>query len=85
LFRASTSCNVGRLRLHGEIEQSLGLPFSNSATGIRSHEMILQANYQIHVYSGVKFQPEFQYVIRPNAQTNIQDAPVFGFRAYVDF
>jgi carbohydrate-selective porin OprB len=29
--------------------------------------------------------PDFQYVFRPNAQTNIQDAAVFGFRAYVNF
>lgn len=67
------------------IEQALGLPFASNATGIQSHEMILEVNYQFHVVRGVNFQPEFQYVFRPNAQTNIQDAPVLGFRAYVDF
>jgi len=67
------------------IEQSLGLPLSNSATGVQSHEAILEINYDIHVYRGVHFQPDFQYVFRPNAQANIHDAAVFGFRARVEF
>ena len=67
-------------RLHGERdegakgdepkqaeEQELGLPISNAATGVQTHEMILEANYNIHVYRGVDFRPEFQYVFRPNA------------------
>ena len=67
------------------IEQALGLPLSNNATGIQSHEAILEINYDIHVYRGVHFQPNFQYVFRPNAQANIHDAAVFGFRARVEF
>ncbi|HEX4172741.1 MAG TPA: carbohydrate porin [Acetobacteraceae bacterium] len=63
----------------------LGLPVSNSATGIQGHEMILEANYNIHVYRGVDFRPEFQYVFRPNAQSNIRNAAVFGFKANVEF
>jgi porin len=47
--------------------------------------MIFEANYNIHVYRGVDFRPEFQYVIRPNAQTNIRNAAVFGFKASVEF
>lgn len=67
------------------IEQSLGLPLSNSATGVQSHEAILEINYDVHVYRGVHFQPDFQYVFRPNAQANIRDAAVLGFRARVEF
>jgi MFS family permease len=63
----------------------LGIPVSNSATGIQTNEMIFEANYNIHVYRGVDFRPEFQYVIRPNAQTNIRNAAVFGFKASVEF
>ena len=66
-------------------ESELGLPFSNAATGIQTHEMILELNYNIHVYRGVDFRPEFQYVIRPNAQSNIHNAAVFGFKASVQF
>jgi hypothetical protein len=47
-------------------ESELGLPFSNAATGIQTHEMILEANYNIHVYRGVDCRPEFQYIIRPH-------------------
>ena len=74
-----------RLAKTQAIEQSLGLPFSNGATGVQSHEIAIEADYQIHVYRGVTFMPDFQYIIQPNAQANIKDATVFGFRAYVDF
>jgi porin len=66
-------------------EQELGLPISNAATGVQTNEMILEANYNIHVYRGVDFRPEFQYVFRPNAQADIRNAAVFGFKAHVEF
>jgi porin len=67
------------------VEQSLGLPFSNGATGVQSHEMVLEASYRIHVIDGLRLRPDVQYVIRPNAQSNLGDALVFGFRASVNF
>ena len=66
-------------------ESELGLPISNAATGVQTHEMILEANYNIHVYRGLDFRPDFQYVIRPNAQSNIHNAAVFGFKVNVEF
>lgn len=47
--------------------------------------MILEANYDIHVAPGLNVQLEFQYVFRPNAQSNIHDAAVFGFKAHASF
>ncbi len=35
-------------------ELELGLPLSNGATGVQSHEMILEVNYNIHVYRGLE-------------------------------
>ena len=67
------------------VEEALGLPLSNGATGIQTHETILELNYDIHVFRGVHFQPDFQYVFRPNAVANIKDAAVLGFRADVQF
>ncbi len=75
----------GRLASVQEIEQGLGLPYSNGATGIQSHEMVFEANYAIHVMTGVTFQPDVQYVMRPDAQTNIGNAVVLGFRAHLSF
>jgi porin len=75
----------GRLSNIEGIEQALGLPYSNSATGIQTHETVIEANYDIHVMRGVHFQPDFQYVFRPNGQANIPDAVVLGFRASVSF
>ncbi len=66
-------------------EEELGLPFSNGATGIQTHEMVLEANYDIHVTRGLNFQPELEYVVRPNAQSNIRDALVLGFKTHVTF
>ena len=56
-----------------------------NATGIQSHTIDLEANYSIHVYRGVTFAPDFQYFIRPNAQTNLPDAALFGFISHVQF
>ena len=76
----------GRLGKTQALEQELGLPIAGTAVpGIQTHEMILEANYDIHVYRGVNFQPEFQYVFRPNAQGNIKDAAVLGFKAHIAF
>ncbi len=71
-------------RVQGE-EGELGIPFSNGATGVQTREMFVEANYNIHVYRGVDFRPEFQYVIRPNGQSNIRDAAVVGFKVHVEF
>ena len=47
--------------------------------------MIDEVNYNIHVYRGVDFRPEFQYIVRPNAQSTIRNAAAFGFKASVEF
>ncbi len=47
--------------------------------------MVLETNYRIHVYRRLIFQPDFQYVFRPNAQANIKDTAGFRFRARVEF
>lgn len=83
LFSHNTvSGRLGKVRTR---EVELGIPFTNNATGVQRHEMILEANYDIHVAQGLNVQPEFQYVFRPNAQSNIHDAAVFGFKAHVSF
>ncbi len=66
-------------------QEALGIPFSDGVTGIQTNEMIFEADYNIHVYRGVDFRPDFQYIIRPNAQSNIRNAAVLGFKANVEF
>jgi porin len=66
-------------------EANLGVPLSDGATGVQTHEMILEVDYNIHVYRGVDFRPDFQYVFQPNAQSNIHNAAVFGFKTSVEF
>jgi porin len=67
------------------LEATFGLPFSNNASGQQTREMVTEASYTIHVTDGLTFMPDFQYVIHPNAQTNIHDAAVFGFKAHLTF
>jgi porin len=68
-----------------QIQQQLDVPLSNNATGIQSHEGLVELDYNIHVFRGVNFRPDFQYIIRPNAQSNIRNAPVLGFHTDVEF
>lgn len=94
-WRARPKDELGLLFTHNPVsrvlgkvqsrEAALGIPFSNAATGPQTHEMVLEVNYDIHLTSGVNLQPEFQYVFHPNAQSNIHDAAVFGFKGHVEF
>ncbi|NPD67742.1 carbohydrate porin [Lichenicola cladoniae] len=75
-----------------ELQQELGLPitgnggqfYNDSTPGIQSHTMDIEATYQIHVMRGVTFAPDFQYFIRPNAQTNLHDAALLGFKTHIE-
>ncbi len=75
-----------------ELQQELGLPitgngaqfYDDSTPGIQSHTMDIEANYQIHVMRGVTFAPDFQYFIRPNAQTNLHNAALLGFKTHIE-
>ncbi|MCB8882678.1 carbohydrate porin [Acidisoma cellulosilytica] len=80
----------GQLTSAERLDQAFGLPYTNSdtgvtATGVQTNEEILEANYDIHVYRGVNLMPDFQYVIHPNAQTDIPNAVVLGLKAHVEF
>jgi len=67
------------------LDRLLGLPLAIDATGIQTGEFILELPYEIHVTEDVTFAPDFQYINRANAQTNIPDAVVLGFKSYVEF
>ncbi len=45
----------------------------------------IELNYDITVGHGINLQPTFQYVFRPNAQSNIKDAAVLGIKTHVNF
>ena len=68
-----------------QLDLNYGLPIANGASGVQRHMQVLEANYDIHVYRGVNFEPDFQYVFRPNAVNNIKDAIVLGFKSHIAF
>ena len=75
----------GALGKEQALDIDFGLPLANGATGIQTHQELIELNYDIHVYRGVNFEPDFQYYWRLNAQSNIQDAAFFGFKSHISF
>lgn len=76
----------GALGKQQALDQAFGLPVVGSSTGgIQRHQEIIELNYDIHVYRGVSFQPEFMYYFRPNGVANIPDAAIFGFKTHISF
>ncbi len=72
------------------LQQELGLPitgtgqfYNGSTPGVQTHTMNLEVNYQIHVFRGVTFAPDFQWFFRPNAQGNLGDAALLGFKSHI--
>jgi porin len=79
----------GSLGKQQALDSEFGLPFVNEAgstnPGIQTHEEQIELNYDITVGHGINLQPTFQYVFRPNAQSNIKDAAVLGIKTHVNF
>ena len=75
-----------------ELQQELGQSitgtgsqfYNDSLPGIQTHTMNIEADYQIHVMRGVTFAPDFQYFFRPNAQGNLHDAALLGFKSHIE-
>lgn len=76
-----------------ELQQELGLPITGTGgqfynddapSGVQTHTLNLEVNYQIHVYRGVTLAPDFQYFFRPNAQGNLPDAALLGFKSHIE-
>ena len=87
LFNYQTiSSRLSRIQSE-EIE--FGLPVSGpfgtfpGAQGVMNHVFNVELNYQIHVFRGVTFAPDFQYFIRPNGQANLPDAALIGFKSHI--
>jgi porin len=75
----------GQLGKEQELDEEFGLPFENGATGKQTHEEVIELNYDIQVARGLNVMPDFQYIIRPNGQSNIGNAAVFGLKTNLDF
>ena len=82
----------GKLGKTEALQQELGLPITGTGTtfyddstpGVQTHSIIIEANYAIHVFRGVTFAPDFQYFFRPNAQGNLPDAALIGFKSHIE-
>ena len=69
-----------------QLEQGVATPgLLDGASGVQTYDEVFELNYQIKVFRGVEFAPDFQYFIRPNAQANLPDAAFLGFKTHVTF
>lgn len=97
-WKARPMDGIGILFIHQTMSKTLrnaqkyslsqGVPMDSligSASGVQRAEQTFELTYIIHVAQGVRFQPDFQYEIHPNAQKNIPNAAFLGFRSRVDF
>ncbi|WP_242011820.1 carbohydrate porin [Acetobacter oeni] len=55
----------------------------NHATGVQRGAMVMEANYAIHIMPGIIFTPLFEYYIHPNAQNNLRNAALLGFKSHI--
>ena len=67
------------------MDQEDGPTIANGATDVQRFQDLLKLNHTIHVLQGVTFEPDFQYVFRPNAQAHIPAAAVLGFKSHISF
>jgi porin len=56
----------------------------NGAYGPQSYGMNLEANYQIHVYRGITFAPDFQYYFNPGGQRVLRNTAMLGFKTHIE-
>lgn len=59
--------------------------YPNGLFSAQSYEIIIEAQYSYHLYHAVDLQPDFQYIVHPNAQAGIRNAAILGGRARVNF
>ena len=50
----------------------------------QTNEYVLEAQYDAHVFNGVDLQPDVQYVIRPNATSQYDNALVLSLRVILE-
>jgi porin len=68
-----------------ELQQTLGLPFTDGEYGVQSDALVLEANYNIAVYRGIQVQPEIEYFVRPGGQHAVSNSLVLGLKTHVLF
>ncbi len=66
-----------------EIDLAAGLPLPGGIAGIQSHEIVLEANYNIHIVEGLHLAPDVQYVDRPGATAAKRSALSLGLKVDV--
>jgi len=62
--------------------------FSNAysdSVGGASYETVVEVTYVVQLNSQISIQPDFQYIMRPYGNTNIDDAMVIGTQLLVSF
>ncbi|GAN52901.1 carbohydrate porin [Tanticharoenia sakaeratensis] len=87
----AVGANFSYVRVAPKVGQTQALqlqyddPLLNGSYGVQKYGMVLELLYQIHVFRGVTFAPDFQYYWRPGAQEVLHNAAMLGFKSHIQF
>ena len=62
-----------------------GTALPSGVYGVRTHEAVLELNYQFTPFGGVLLTPDLQYVRRPGGVKATPDALFLGLKTHVEF
>ena len=67
-----------------QIQMQENLPLLGGGYGIQKYGMVLEVVYQCRLMRGVFLSPDIQYFFRPNAEKNLKDAAMIGFKSHIE-
>jgi porin len=73
------------LRAEQMLETQWDLPLSDVANGIQKRELVMEANYDVHVSTGINLTPDVQYVVRPGGISRYPNAVLVGLKTHMQF
>lgn len=73
------------VNLTQSFDEAMNLPLTPTAPGPQTHEMVVEAHYDIALDRGMKLMPDLQYIIRPSATSSVADVVAVGLRAAISF
>ena len=80
------------LRKAQQLDVALGKPLESGANplfgdpnGVQNDEEVIEGFYNFRVFRGIHVQPDFQYVVRPNATRRYSNGVVLDLDVTIDF
>ncbi|GBQ67467.1 carbohydrate-selective porin B [Ameyamaea chiangmaiensis NBRC 103196] len=82
--------NFSYVRVSGKLTKTerlyamQGLAIPNGSLLPQTYGAVIEAMYQIHVFRGITFAPDFQYYFNPGAQIGLRNQAMLGFKSHIE-